>query len=77
MRFARNFEHLIALLGAVRRCRRGWGVGPSALSNYKARASLPATKFDLLAEAAREAGWQLDPDTLALARWRGCGLLCY
>ena len=67
MRFARNLDYLISLLGGSEAVQAQLGVGPSALSNYKARASLPAAKFDLLAEAARAAGWQLDPDTLTLA----------
>ena len=71
MRFARNFEHLITLLGGSEAVQARLGVGPSALSNYKARASLPAAKFNLLAEAARAAGWQLDPDTLAVTRLAG------
>ena len=71
MRFARNLDYLISLLGGSEAVQARLGVGPSALSNYKARASLPAAKFDLLAEAARAAGWQLDPDTLAVAPLTG------
>lgn len=71
MRFARNLDYLISLLGGSEAVQARLGVGPSALSNYKARASLPTAKFDLLAEAARAAGWQLDPDTLAVAPLAG------
>jgi phosphopantothenoylcysteine decarboxylase/phosphopantothenate--cysteine ligase len=58
---------IITALGGRQALQDLLGVGPSAISNYLARGTLPQRAHAPVCEALRARGWQIDPGSLALA----------
>ena len=58
---------IITALGGRRALQDLLGVGPSAISNYLARGTLPQRAHAPVCEALRARGYQIDPGSLALA----------
>jgi len=73
--FPSFFDQIIDRLGGREAVQALLAVGPSALSNYRMRASLPARQQARLAAALKEAGWLLDLDQLRLTPLRARGPL--
>ncbi len=58
--FGRFFDQIIHRLGGRVAVQTLLKVGPSALSNYRQRGQIPASKLKILEAHLKQSGWQLD-----------------
>ena len=66
-----NLSAIITALGGRQALQDLLGVGPSAVSNYLARGSLPQRAFGPVCEAVRARGYHIDPASLEITGQQG------
>ena len=67
----RDLSAIITALGGRKALQDLLGVGPSAVSNYLARGSLPQRALGPVCEAVRARGYHIDPASLQITGQHG------